>query len=95
MRVSWPVRADRDLEQVFDYVLEQNPGAARRVQHAIHDQVDRLGEFPGLGRPGRVPNTRELMIARSPYIAAYEVDRRAGRSPSSGYCTARRWPEQL
>jgi len=32
MPVIWLVRAERDLEQIFDYLFDQNPGAARRVQ---------------------------------------------------------------
>lgn len=76
MPVIWLRRAERDLEEIFDYLFEQNPGAAHRVLQAVSDQVRRLGEFPGLGRPGRAPGTRELVIARTPYVVAYEVDRR-------------------
>ena len=32
---------------------------------------------PGMGRPGRVPDTRELIIAGTPYIVAYTVDTNA------------------
>ena len=96
MPVTWLVRAERDLEQIFDYLFEQNPGAARRAQQAIFNLVDRLGEFAGLGRSGRVPNTRELVIARTPYIVTYEVDRRAGLITIVRVLHgARHWPEQL
>jgi plasmid stabilization system protein ParE len=29
--------------------------------------------FPELGRPGRVDGTHELVIQRTPYIAAYRI----------------------
>ena len=28
-----------------------------------------------MGRPGRVPNTRELIISSSPFIAVYQIRR--------------------
>lgn len=42
--------------------------------------ADQLGEFPLLGRPGRIEGTRELIVPRTPYILidtfpdAYHVD---------------------
>jgi len=35
--------------------------------------LQRLGRFPESGRIGRVAGTRELVIVRTPYIAAYQV----------------------
>ena len=31
----------------------------------------RLAEFPASGRPGRWPNTRELVVPGTPYILPY------------------------
>jgi toxin ParE1/3/4 len=33
----------------------------------------RLADYPNLGRPGRVDETRELVVADTPYIVAYVV----------------------
>jgi plasmid stabilization system protein ParE len=30
-------------------------------------------QFPESGRPGRIEETRELVILRTPYIAAYRI----------------------
>jgi toxin ParE1/3/4 len=42
----------------------------------IQDGVFRLAELPLMGRVGRV-NTRELVIAGTPYLLVYQVE--AGR----------------
>lgn len=76
MRVLWLDRAEADLNDLVDYLLERNPQAAQRVHDAIRDRVALLAHHPGLGRPGRVAGTRELVIAHTPYLVAYTVDRR-------------------
>lgn len=75
MRVLWLERAEDDRNQVFHYLLERDIDAAHRTYEAIRYQVARLAEYPNLGRPGRVPGTRELPITRTPYLVAYTVDR--------------------
>jgi toxin ParE1/3/4 len=43
----------------------------------ILDTVGLLDRTPSMGRPGRVPGTRELVIAGTPYIVAYRAKRRS------------------
>lgn len=40
----------------------------------IFDAVDRLLEFPDIGRPGHELDTRELPIDGTPYLLVYEHD---------------------
>jgi toxin ParE1/3/4 len=42
------------------------------AQH-IREAVAILRDYPAAGRPGRVPNTRELTITSTPYILPYRV----------------------
>jgi toxin ParE1/3/4 len=94
MRIRWLDRAERDLAELFDYLLERNPRAARRVYAAIREQVGRLTEHPEAGRAGRVAGTRELVVTRTPYIVAYMVDRHADVVVILRVLHgARRWPE--
>jgi plasmid stabilization system protein ParE len=48
---------------------QDNPGAASNVAEAVLLRIERLAGFPGLGRPGEVDGTRELVIP--PYVVVY------------------------
>lgn len=65
--------AARDLEGIVDYIALDNPIAAESVYWGIVRAAEELPRFPALGRPGRVPETRELSIAGLPYMIVYEV----------------------
>ncbi len=73
MRIEWSVFAQADRDAKFDYIEADSPQAAIAVDDRIRAQVDRLVRFPESGRLGRVKGTRELVIDRTPYIAAYRV----------------------
>lgn len=55
------------------YIAENNPQAAATVARSILRAVERLPDNPAIGRPGRVMDTRELVIAGTPYIVLYRV----------------------
>ncbi len=94
MRVLWLERAEADLTELVDYLLARHRRAALRVYEAVRDQVALLADHPELGRLGRVPATRELVIARTPYIAVYTVDRDADAVIVLRVLHgARRWPD--
>ena len=70
MRIRWTESAVRDLTQTCDYLNEHGSGVtARKVALSVHRAIDRLLEFPELGRTGRKPDTRELVFSGLPYIA--------------------------
>lgn len=73
MRLRWAAPALRDLEEIGDYIARDNPAAADRVVTQILNQTDALATHPHIGRPGRVPDTRELVVADTPYIVPYRV----------------------
>ncbi len=73
MIIRWLKTAERTRFAQMDYVAKENPRAAVRMDEEIDRQIDRLAEHPELGREGRVPGTRELVIARTPYVAVYRV----------------------
>jgi len=73
MQITWHRRARHDLQAIREHIAEVNPRAARQVAQRILHAVGLLAEQPSLGRPGRVLETRELVITGTPYIAAYRV----------------------
>ncbi|MCX4151760.1 MULTISPECIES: type II toxin-antitoxin system RelE/ParE family toxin [Paraburkholderia] len=73
MRLEWSAFAIEDRDAIFDYIEEDSPHAAVVVDDRIRVQVKQLLQFPDTGRPGRVEGTRELVISRTPYIAAYRI----------------------
>lgn len=96
MLIRWREQAERDLDQIIDYLLDRNPRAALSVRRAIQEHLALLAMHPGMGRPGRVPGTRELVIARSPHIVAYTVDTFADTVIILRVLHgARRWPDEL
>jgi plasmid stabilization system protein ParE len=73
MRVRWLRKALRNLDEEATYIAADDPAAARLVVQRILEAVAQLADQPGLGRPGRVPNTRELVVLNTRYIVPYRV----------------------
>jgi toxin ParE1/3/4 len=73
MRVKWLRKALRNLDDEASYIAADSLAAAQLVVQRVLDAVSILPEQPGLGRPGRVPGTRELVVLHTPYIVPYRV----------------------
>jgi toxin ParE1/3/4 len=73
MRVRWLRTALRNLDEEAADVAADDPAAARRVVERVLNAVEDLATHPDLGRPGRVPGTRELVVPRARYIVPYRV----------------------
>jgi toxin ParE1/3/4 len=69
--LKWTRAASRDLESVERYISRDNPDAAIDTVLEIIRRVEILAEHPGMGRPGRVEGTRELVLGRLPYVVPY------------------------
>lgn len=75
MRLIWHPDAIRNLVRIRVHIANDNPKAALRVAARLRSGVDTLKLHPGLGRPGRMPETREFIFGDLPYIAVYRVDK--------------------
>jgi addiction module RelE/StbE family toxin len=94
VRVRWLRRALRNLDEEAEYIARDDPDAAARIVDRIATSVERLATHPALGRTGRVPGTRELMLSGMPYVVAYRV-RGETVEILRVFHGARKWPEKF
>ena len=94
MRVRWLRRALKNLDKEAEYIARDNPDAAARTVARIATSIDRLAIHPASGRIGRVPGTRELVIAGTPYIVPYRVHDDTVEILRV-FHAARKWPEKF
>lgn len=91
MQVKWLRRALQNLEQEAAYIARDNPRAAATLIEEADASTRLLAQHPDLGRPGRVPGTRELVLPHFPYIIPYRI--KAQRVEILRVLhTARTWP---
>ncbi len=94
MTLVWLRRAVHDLEALRAYIAQENPTAAEPVGVRIERTVSLSATQPGMGRPGRIPGTRELVVSGTPYIIPYRV-RGQTIEILRVFHTARKWPSRL
>jgi len=73
MKVRLDSRAVRDLEHIRAYLVERSPAGAEQVRQHIAATIERLGDFPLLGRATDEPGVRVLPLTRYPYLIFYAV----------------------
>jgi toxin ParE1/3/4 len=90
--VRWTRAALRDLESLHGYVAEDSLPAAAATVERILSGIEALSRHPDMGRKGRVPNTRELIIP--PFIVVYRPKATALELLAVIH-SARRWPDSF
>ena len=94
MKLIWTQASLKDVREIGDYIKQHNPVAAFTVTQRIFNACQSLSANPEIGRTGRVPHTRELVVTGTAYIVPYRVllDRVEILAVFHG---ARRWPEEF
>ena len=93
MRIEWLREALRNLDVEAAFIAKDNPDAVRHVVERVYEAVQSLERHPNIGRPGRVPGTRELVVAGTPYLVPYRVQGEAVEVLRV-FHTARRTPKR-
>jgi len=73
VRVKWLRAALRDLDLQMDHITLDDPEMAMNVYAEIRKRSADLAHFPEVGRAGRIPGTRELVLTNYPYLLPYRV----------------------
>jgi len=95
VKVRWSAESIEDLAALRAYIALDRPAAAARVARPIGELVETLLSVnPEAGRRGRVPGTRELAVARTPFVVAYRIRANAVEVIRVLH-GARRWPDRL
>jgi toxin ParE1/3/4 len=94
MQLKWLRQALRNLDDEAAYIAQDSPQSAAAFVNHLMSSADMLIAQPQMGRPGRVPGTRELVITRFPYILPYRV-RNETVEILRVFHTARKWPQHL
>lgn len=71
MQVRWTRKALTNLDNAVQYIAADKPAAAKDVAQRIWQTAQMLAAQPGMGRPGRVAGTREIVVPDLPYILPY------------------------
>jgi toxin ParE1/3/4 len=95
VKIVWTRKASRHLHAAYDFwAHESSATAADTMLDRIFSAVELLERYPAAGRRGRVPGTRELVMAPTPFLIAYRVSR--GRIEILALLHgAREWPDAL
>jgi toxin ParE1/3/4 len=94
MKVVWSPRAVRHLAALREHIQRDSEWNAALVAQRILRAVDLLATQPAMGRPGRAPGTRELVVGDTGFIIPYRV--RAERLELIAVFRGRqRWPDRL
>lgn len=89
--VIWAPKAILDLREAWDFIATDNESAADRIVLQLQRAGEGLDQFPKLGRAGKVLQSRELVVAGTPYFLVYYI-RRDHVEIARVIHGARQWP---
>ncbi|WP_347252094.1 type II toxin-antitoxin system RelE/ParE family toxin [Legionella sp.] len=73
MKIKFTKLATQDLHSTKEFISKDNPHAAESVICRIMESIENILAFPSIGRPGRVPHTKELVVSSTPFFIVYQV----------------------
>ena len=72
MLIKWTKTALASLDEIAGFFAKDKPTRATSFVLELQAAAAKLQTHPGIGRAGRVPGTRELVLHQN-YIAIYRV----------------------
>lgn len=72
MAIKWTKSALHTVNEIAGHIAKDNPVRATSFVLELQGAVTKLQAHPGMGKAGRVPGTRELVLHKN-YNAIYRV----------------------
>ncbi|MDP2783332.1 MAG: type II toxin-antitoxin system RelE/ParE family toxin [Sulfurimicrobium sp.] len=74
-RIVWRPIAEADLDNIVDYIAQDNPTRAEEFGQELRDKTLPLAQHPKLGRTGRpgLPAFVRELVAHRNYLVFYRV----------------------
>ena len=72
MLIKWTKTALASVDEIAGFIAKDNPTRVTSFVLELQTAVTKLQAHHGMGRVGRVPGTRELVLHKN-YIATYRV----------------------
>jgi len=74
-RIIWRPMAEADLDDIIDYIAQDNPTRAEEFGQELRDKILSLAQHPKMGRTGRpgLPAFVRELVAHRNYIVFYRV----------------------
>lgn len=91
MKIKLTKLAAQDLQATKDYISQDKPNAATAVINRVIEAIENIVTFPSMGRAGRVPHTKELVVSGTSLIVVYQVKQGTLYIVRIIH-TARKWP---
>ncbi len=92
MNVNFTPQARDDLFSIRDWIAEDDERVADQVIARIVQTAMMFGQFPMLGRVGRIAGTREFSVVGLPYLIVYRIESETEIDVVTVVHTRRRWP---
>jgi toxin ParE1/3/4 len=68
MRIAFDERALSDIANIYRLISYETPTTAGKVVRRLYASIERLPDFPDIGRPSKDPDTREWIVPKTPYL---------------------------
>ena len=90
MKLFWTAQAQRDRLNIIDYIAEDNPVSALKLDDRLIEAAEACATQPNMGIAGEIAGTREF-VAHENYRLVYEI-RNEGLFVIAVVHTAQQWP---
>jgi len=92
MRLIFSARARQELMATQRRIAKDSPEAAQKLRDRLAKAIEQLTQFAGMGRPGRIAGTRELVVPGTRYVVPYRV-REDTVEIIAVYHSTQKWPD--